>query len=330
MDLNTIWFLLIGVLLTGYAILDGFDLGAGILQLFASNEKEKETVLTAIAPFWDGNEVWLLTGGGAIFAAFPHVYATVFSGFYLAMMLLLVALIFRAISIEFRNQVDSSSWKRFWDMAFSLSSLVTALLLGVALGNIFIGIPLDAEMNYTGSFFTLFRPVPLLIGVSGVLMFCVQGAAFLSLKTDGGFQRTVRGWVRKSWLLYLVAIALTFVATLIINTESVVAIFDSVFGYLGLFLFLAGVITLPIFLNNTYDFKVFISSSLIILSMFLVVAGAIFPNMVPALNPENSLTIYNAASSQITLTVMLVIALLGMPIVIGYTIVIHRIFRKSI
>jgi cytochrome bd ubiquinol oxidase subunit II len=328
MDLNIIWFMLIGVLLVGYAVLDGFDLGAGMLQWFTRDETEKKTVLKAIGPFWDGNEVWLLTGGGAIFAAFPHVYATVFSGFYLAMMLLLVGLIFRALSIEFRNQVEHEGWKRFWDRAFSLSSLLVALLLGVALGNIFIGIPLDNGMNYTGSFFTLLRPVPLLVGLTGVAMLCLQGAAYLRLKSEGDLYERSRDWVRRSWLAFIVLAVLTALVTALVDMTRIQALFGSFFGYLAVAVWLAGVVLLPAFLKKEQNFRVFLSSSALIGSMFLIVAAAIFPNMVPALPAAHSLTIYNAASTPLTLTVMLVIALIGMPIVIAYTAYIHRIFRK--
>jgi len=328
MDLNTTWFLLIGVLLVGYAILDGFDLGVAILQLFTKSEADKKAIHDSIAPFWDGNEVWLLTGGGAIFAAFPHVYATVFSGFYLALMLLLVGLIFRAISIEFRNQVDNPTWKNFWDKAFSISSLVVTLLLGVALGNIFIGIPLDGQMNYTGSFFTLLRPVPLLVGLTGVLMFCTQGAAYLLLKTDGTLYTSAQGWIKKSWMLFIVFIVLTTVVTAIVDISKIGMLFSSVFGYLAVILLLGAIVLLPVFLKKEHNFRVFLSSSLMIASMFLIVGATIFPNMVPAQIPEYSLTIYNASSSQLTLTVMLIMALIGMPIVIGYTTFVYRVFRK--
>ncbi len=328
MDLNVTWFLLIGILLIGYSILDGFDLGAGILQLFTKSEEEKKILLDSIAPFWDGNEVWLLTGGGALFAAFPHVYATVFSGFYLALMLLLVALIFRALSIEFRNQVESRAWKNFWDKAFSISSLVTALLLGVALGNIFTGVPVDAQMNYTGSFFTLLRPLPLLIGITGVSMLCVQGAAYLLLKTEGSFYQNVQTWLKKSWMAFIGLIVLTTILTAIVDSSKMAPAFSSIIGWLAILILLYGVVTIPVFLKKEYNFRLFISSSLVILSMFLMVAVAIFPNLVPALNPMNSLTIYNASSSQKTLTVMLIIALIGMPIVIAYTTYVYRVFRK--
>ncbi|MBU2644501.1 cytochrome d ubiquinol oxidase subunit II [bacterium] len=328
MDLNIVWFLLIGVLLVGYAILDGFDLGAAILQLFAKKEEDRNAILKSIAPFWDGNEVWLLTGGGAIFAAFPHVYATVFSGFYLAMILLLVGLIFRALSIEFRNQVDSPAWKKFWDKAFSFSSLLVVLLLGVALGNIFIGIPLDGQMNYTGSFFTLLRPVPLFVGLTGVFMICTQGAAFLLLKTDKALYQSARSWVRMSWLLFVVFAVLTTIITALTDASKISLLFSSVVGYLATLLLLAGVILVPLFLKKEANFRVFLASSAIIGAMFLVVAGTIFPNMVPAQIPEYSLNIYNASSSQRTLFVMLIIALIGMPIVLGYTAFVHRVFRK--
>ncbi len=328
MDLNIIWFLLIGVLLVGYSVLDGFDLGAGILQLFTKGEEEKKALLKSIAPFWDGNEVWLLTGGGALFAAFPHVYATVFSGFYLALMLLLVALIFRAVSIEFRNQVESEGWKGFWDITFTVSSFVTALLLGVALGNIFTGIPLDGEMNYTGSFFTLLRPLPLFVGLTGVAMIITQGAAYLLMKTDGDLQARVKVWIKRSWLAFVILSVLTTLLTLIIDSSKVSAIFCGLAGWIALAVFLVGVILVRVFLAKDEFFKVFIASSLIIVSMFLVVGAAIYPNLVPALEAANSLNIYNSSSSQLTLTVMLVIALIGMPVVIAYTIYIYRAFRK--
>ncbi|MBU2515680.1 cytochrome d ubiquinol oxidase subunit II [bacterium] len=328
MDLNVTWFILIGVLLVGYSILDGFDLGAGILQLFTKNEEEKKILLNSIAPFWDGNEVWLLTGGGALFAAFPHVYATVFSGFYLALILLLVALIFRALSIEFRNQVESQTWKNFWDKAFSISSLVTALLLGVALGNIFTGVPIDGQMNYTGSFFTLLRPLPLLIGLTGVSMICVQGAAYLLLKTKGSFYKNVQTWAKKSWMVFVGLMILTTLLTAIVDSSKMAPIFSSVLGMLAMLILTYGVVTLPIYLKKEHNFRVFISSSLVILSMFMIVAVAIFPNLVPASNPLNSLNIYNASSSQLTLKVMFIIALIGMPIVLVYTTYIYRVFRK--
>ncbi len=329
MDLNIIWFLLIGFLLVGYSILDGYDLGTGIHHFFMKKESDKQTMVKVIAPFWDGNEVWLLTGGGAIFAAFPHVYATVFSGFYLAMIMLLIALIFRALSIEFRNEVESKIWQRFWDKAFAVSSLLAALLMGVALGNIYTGLPLDEQMNFTGSFFTLLRPLPLCIGISGVLMMATQGAAFQALKTSGQLQKSMKKKVKTSWLLYLVSITLTIIVVAITDFQKITILFLNPFGYLAMICFAAGVISLPFFLKNDALLQTFLASSLIIISMFLIVGVTVFPNMVPALDLVNSLTIYNASSSQKTLTTMLYIVLIGMPIVIFYTVFVYRVFRKG-
>ncbi len=189
LDLPTIWFLLIGVLIAGYAVLDGFDLGAGILHLWvARGDDQRRSVIAAIGPVWDGNEVWLLTAGGALFAAFPVVYATVFSGFYLALMLLLVALIFRAVAIEFRDQETSPRWRSAWDVAFAAGSLVAALLLGVAIGNIVMGLPLDADGLYRGGLLGLLRPFPLAVGLLTVALFSWHGAGWLVLKTDGDVQ----------------------------------------------------------------------------------------------------------------------------------------------
>ena len=168
LDLNTVWFMLIGVLFTGYAMLDGFDLGVGALHLFAKKDEERRIMLNAIGPVWDGNEVWLVTGGGALFAAFPNVYATVFSGFYFAFVLLLVALIFRAVAIEFRSKQPMRWWRQMWDVGFSLGSLLSSFLIGVAMGNIAWGVPIDARGEYAGTFWTLMRPYPVLLGVTTV------------------------------------------------------------------------------------------------------------------------------------------------------------------
>lgn len=328
MDLNIIWFILIGVLLTGYAILDGFDLGAGMLHVFVKEEADRKRLLQSIAPFWDGNEVWLITGCAGMFAAFPHAYATVFSGFYLAVMLLLVGLVFRGLSIECRNQVDTPGWKLFWDRVFSLSSLLVTLLLGVALGNIFTGLPIDAEMNYTGSFFTLLRPLPLVVGLTGVVMVTTQGASFLLLKTEGAFQVQAGKWVVTSWRLFVAFSLITFAVTLVTTPTTIGLLFDGGLGVGVALLWLGSVGLLPVFLKRQQYRRVFVSSSLVILAMFLIVGVTIFPNMVPAQIPQNSLTIYNSSSSPLTLQVMLIIALIGMPLVLAYTIYVYRVFRK--
>ena len=187
-DLQIIWFILVGVLFSGYAILDGFDLGTGALQLFIKGDENRRLTLNAVGPVWDGNEVWLITGGGALFAAFPYVYASVFSGFYLAFMLLLLTLIFRAVSIEFRSKQPMKWWRRGWDTTFSISSLLAALLIGVAMGNVTKGIPLDEQGNFTGTFLSLLNPYSVLLGLTTVALFSMHGGIYLLMKTQGSLQ----------------------------------------------------------------------------------------------------------------------------------------------
>ncbi|MFQ3587449.1 MAG: cytochrome d ubiquinol oxidase subunit II, partial [Fimbriimonadaceae bacterium] len=194
-DLQIAWWVLVGVLLIGYAILDGFDLGVGILYLFSKTDQQRRILLNAIGPVWDGNEVWLIVGGGALFAAFPDVYATVFSGFYTPFMLLLTALIFRAVAIEFRSKRESPKWRARWDASFSVASLLIALLTGVALGNIALGIPLDAQHEYVGGFFNLLNPYALIMGITTVALFSLHGAIYTVLKTEGELQEMAKKWM---------------------------------------------------------------------------------------------------------------------------------------
>ena len=203
-DLNTIWFILVGVLFTGYAMLDGFDLGIGALHLFTKDDKERRVMLNSIGPVWDGNEVWLVTGGGALFAAFPNVYATVFSGFYLALMLLLASLIFRAVAIEFRSKQPMRWWRQMWDIGFSVGSIVSALLIGVALGNIAWGVPIDANGEFAGTFLGLLKPYPLLVGVTTVALFMMHGAIYGVMKTEGALHDKLRGWAMNCIIFFVI------------------------------------------------------------------------------------------------------------------------------
>jgi cytochrome d ubiquinol oxidase subunit II len=215
MDLNAIWFFLVGALFTGYAILDGFDLGVGALHLLTRTDEERRLSINAIGPVWDGNEVWLVTGGGALFAAFPEVYATVLSGFYITFVLFLAALIFRAVAIEFRSKLPMPWWRKMWDINFSLSSLIAGLLLGVALGNIAWGIPLDDRGVFVGTFWGLVNPYALLTGVTTVALFMMHGCIYLHLKTEGDLQQRVRGWIRPCMVFFVVTYAVLTMATLI-------------------------------------------------------------------------------------------------------------------
>jgi cytochrome d ubiquinol oxidase subunit II len=206
-DLNTVWFLLIGALLSGYAILDGFDLGTGALHLFTKGDENRRIFINAIGPVWDGNEVWLVTGGGALFAAFPDVYAAAFSGFYSAFMLLLCALIFRAVAIEFRSKNASPAWRRNWDVAFSVSSVFIAFLMGVAIGNLVQGVPLTANREFMLSLFELLNPYGILVGITTVALFMMHASIFLSMKTAGPLHEQVRGWINNTTIFFVITYA---------------------------------------------------------------------------------------------------------------------------
>ncbi len=333
-DLNVIWFLLIGVLIIGYAILDGFDLGVGVLHLFTKDENEKRININAIGPVWDGNEVWLLTGGGALFAAFPIVYATVFSGFYIAFMLLLTALIFRAVSFEFRKYMESARSKKWWDLAFALGSLVPALLYGVAIGNVMRGLPIemkDGKVFSSITFLGLLNPYSLLVGVLVLVMFTMHGSIYMTMKSDNKQRQRMVNWANKTWIAFVVLYILATFATFFAASY----LFDGMlknflFWILFVVLFLS-IIYIPVALKAEKFGRAFLSSSVMIGVMILLMAISLFPRIVPSsIDLANSLTIYNAASTQRTLLTMLIIALIGMPLVIGYTIFIYRVFKGKV
>ena len=326
LDLPTIWFVLIGVLIGGYAVLDGFDLGAGILHLWvARTDEERRTVIAAIGPVWDGNEVWLLTAGGALFAAFPVVYATVFSGFYLAMMLLLVALIFRAVSIEFRDQEASPRWRTAWDVAFAAGSLVAALLLGVAIGNIVAGLPLDSDGQYRGGLLGLLRAFPLAVGLLTVALFAWHGAGWLVLKTDGDIQHRAQR-ARGVALVAVVVLWVAATALTMVDATDAWGPFGQPLAWLAPIAFLVAVGASWWLARAGREALAMVASGAAILSLLAIVGISLHPDLVPSTGPGASITIADAASSDLTLTVMLVIALVGMPLVLLYTAYVYSRF----
>ncbi|MFH2036740.1 MAG: cytochrome d ubiquinol oxidase subunit II [Candidatus Zixiibacteriota bacterium] len=327
-DLNITWFILYAVLIIGYAILDGFDFGVGVLSLFARGNQEKRIHMNSIGPVWDGNEVWLLTAGGALFAAFPIVYATVFSGFYLALMLVLTALIARAVSFEFRNKVDSDKWRKIWDWSFGLGSLLPAVLFGVAVGNIMRGVPIDGNGAYLGTFLGLLNPYSILIGVVTLVMFVMHGAIYMTLKTDGELRARMTQWATGGWIAFVV---LYFLATIYSFFEAGY-LFDNMFGNILFWVFfivlLVAIAVIPVMLKAKKYFISFLGSSAVILTIIGMTAVNMFPRMVPSsIDLAYSLTIYNASSTPRTLETMLYIALIGMPIVLVYTFFVYRIFK---
>jgi cytochrome d ubiquinol oxidase subunit II len=325
-ELQITWFLLIGVLLAGYAILDGFDLGVGFWHLFARKDEERRIFLRAIGPVWDGNEVWLLTGGGALFAAFPPVYASVFSGFYLALILVLLGLIFRVVSIEFRSQLQDPGWRSRWDVAFSLGSVIPAILFGVALGNLVRGVPLNESGDYIGGFFALLNPYSLLVGVTGLAMFATHGALYLVLKTEGGLQGKARAWVSKAWIVYLPLFLLSATWSLVAHQEGSILL-----PLVASLIALLAIVGIEVFNKAGAGGRAFLASAASIAALFCAAGSTIFPNLVRASNDASlSLSIFNASASQNSLTAMLIIALLGMPVVVGYTIFIYRTFAGPV
>ena len=327
-DLNTAWFILIGVLFTGYAILDGFDLGVGVLHFFARDNHERRISLNAIGPVWDGNEVWLITGGGALFAAFPIVYATVFSGFYLALMLLLAALIFRAVSLEFRGKVEAPAWQRFWDWAFGLGSLLPAILFGVAFGNIISGVPISESGAYMGTFIGMLNPYSILIGILSLVIFVMHGALYLAIKTDGELQQRLAKWAGSGWVATVIIYLLVTIFSFFETPHLFAGILGKPLFWIFLIVLLISIIYIPLGAKAGRYFRAFLASSITILSMLALAAVSMYPRLVTSsIDLAYSLTIFNASSTKRTLTTMLIIALIGMPIVIAYTIYIYRIFK---
>ncbi len=330
-DLNTVWFLLVGILLTGYAVLDGFDLGVGALHLFVRKDEERRILLNSIGPVWDGNEVWLVTGGGALFAAFPEVYATAFSGFYTAFMMLLAGLIFRAVAIEFRSKQEMGWWRSAWDFSFSISSILCSVLIGVAFGNILWGVPLTADHEFAGNFWTLIHPFSLLVGVLTLALFMMHGSIYLVMKTEGSLHDRVRVWVRRCMIFFIMTFAVATLAALLYAPNLSQPFKDHPVLFIVPVAGVFCIANIPRAIAHGWDFQAFLSSCGAMVFLMALAGLAMYPNLIlSAPNPENSLHIYNAASSPKTLQIMLVIALVGMPMVIAYTVSIYWIFRGKV
>jgi cytochrome d ubiquinol oxidase subunit II len=331
MDLNTTWFVLVGVLFCGYAILDGFDLGVGMLHLFARSDTQRRTLLNAIGPVWDGNEVWLVTAGGALFAAFPNVYATLFSGFYLPFMLLLTALIFRAVSIEFRSKQAHGAWRTIWDVGFFIGSLVASLLLGVLVGNLAWGIPLDAQHHYAGGFWNLLHPYALLVGITTAALFMMHGAIYLVMKTEGPLHDQVREWVRNTMIFFIICYAITTMATLLYVPRMGQPFRERPWLGIVAVLNMLAIANVPRAIYHKRDFSAFASSCFAILCLMGLFGIGLFPQMIPSNpDPAHGLDIWQGASSPKTLRIMLLIALVGMPLVLAYTVSIYWVFRGKV
>lgn len=331
-SLEFIWFSVFVVLVIGYAILDGFDMGVGMLHLFSKKDEERRVMLNAIGPIWDGNEVWLVTAGGALFAGFPDVYATLFSAFYTPFMALLCALIFRAVAIEFRSKQPMIWWRKTWDVLFSLASYAMALILGVFLGNLIRGIQLDAHKEFTGDLASLFHPYALLVGLMTLSLLMMHGAIFILMKTEGELHDKLRARVNPCIIFFIMCYSITTVATLIYMPHMVKTIQDRPFFFIVAMINMFAIANIPREISKGCDGRAFLSSCLNIICLMALFGIGTYPYVVRAINdPENlSLSIYNSASSLKTLEILILIAAIGVPLVISYTTAIYWIFRGKV
>lgn len=331
--LHLLWFVLLGVLLAGYAILDGFDLGVGILHLFVRKDEERRVLMNSIGPLWDGNEVWLVVFGGALFAAFPNAYAASFSGLYVPLMLVLLALIFRAVSMEFRSKQPMWWWRTTWDVAFSVASYLATFTFGVAVGNFQLGLPIGptGDVEEGVSLGMLFRPYPVVMGLFAVATFAMHGAIFLYAKTKGELQRRIHGWMWTTFGLFLVLYLLSTIYTLVAIPHATTTIQEHPWTWIVPILNVLAIANIPRMIHANRPLAAFLSSAATIAAFTFLFGLSLYPNMiVSSLDPAWSLTVVNAASTESTLFIMAIVAVLGMPFVLSYTAVVYWIFRGKV
>ncbi len=331
--INAVWFVVLAVMLVAYAILDGFDLGVGALHLFlARNDEERETAVATIGPVWNGNEVWLIAAGGSMVVAFPHLYAAAFSGFYLALMLVLWLLILRGVGIEFRHQVENDLWRHAWDLAFGVSSLLLAVLFGVAVGNVLRGLPLDAGGDFQGSFALMLNPFAVLCGLLGLVTLALHGATYLAMKTTGDFQARARRAITPLWAAAGIVLGLVIASSFVVRPD-----FPANFRAVPALLVIPAIAIvagsgIPVFAARGRDGRAFAASAAFIAGLLGSAAAGLFPRLLPALagSPHPGLDIYNSASPAASQQVALVIYLVGMTIVAVYLVRIYRVWRGKI
>jgi len=319
-DYTTWWFLVFGGIISGYAILDGFDLGAGALHLFLKKENSRRIAMNAIGPVWDGNEVWLVIGGGALFAGFPVAYAAVFSAFYLPAFIFLIGLIWRAVAIEFRSKEPGLKWRLAWDLIYSFACIVVTLSLGLMLGNVALGLPLNTNHEFTGNTLTFFNLFSILVAVTTLALFMMHGAIYLAMKTENRLYTKLTILAKKFTVFFIVAFALTSLYTLLYVPHMSDKIRSNPLYFIFPVLMFLAIANIPRQLRKANYRFAFISSSVTIASLLIAVAVEVFPNLLLASNdPAYSITIHNAASSEKTMKILLLIALTGTPLVAIYT-----------
>ena len=331
-EYETWWYLVIGGLFSGYAILDGFDLGAGAWHLFFKKERSRRIALNAVGPVWDGNEVWLVIGGGALFAGFPVVYATLLSSMYIPFMLFLAALIFRAISIEFRSKEPMKWWRTFWDIAYSVSSISLAILLGVVLGNVLQGIAIGADYQYKGSgFWEFLNPYAIMVGITTLALFMTHGAIYLTMKTEGRLFTKITILLRRSIAFFMVSFGITTLYTLIYIPHLSDDFKNDPRLFIVPILAFLTIANLPRLIRKQKYRSAFIFSSLTVSLLLILVAIELYPVLLLSTVDEMyNIDIHNGASSKKSLGIMLWMALIGAPLVGLYTLFVYRTFRGKV
>lgn len=327
-----VWFVILNILLIGYAILDGFDLGVGILHPFvAKTDRERRLVMNSIGPLWDGNEVWLVTFGGALFAMFPNAYASIFSAFYLPFVLLLFALIFRAVSLEFRSKRTNTFWRNFWDLLFFIGSTMATFLFGVAVGATMQGLELSELGDYQGTLLDLLSGFSVSVGLFSVALFAMHGAIYLYLKTEGELQQRLFTWMKGTYYLYLALFIIVTLWSVFLVPASLQHFGDYPLLWLVPLINVLAIANIPRAIARKKPLYAFFNSCFTIAALVFLFSAAIFPDLLPASNNSAfSITIFNAASSMLTQKIGLVIVALGMPMVLSYTILIYWTFRGKV
>lgn len=330
-EYNVWWFLVFGAVISGYAILDGFDLGAGALHLFLKKEQSRQIAFKAIEPVWDGNEVWLVIGGGALFAGFPVAYAAIFSAFYIPFMIFLMGIIFRAVAIEFRNKKSMKWWLRTWDIVYCISSAVIALSLGLMLGNVAYGLPLNAEKEFAGSNYSFFHPFTIMVAITTLALFMMHGAIYLTMKTENRLYAKLHLLSNNFTVFFVLSFVITTIYTLLYIPHLSDYFKTHPVSFIIPISMILAIANIPRQIKKGKYRYAFLSSAATIALLLIMVAIEVFPFLLYSTGaPGNSITIYNAASSGKTMKTLLIFAVIGIPLVASYTAIVFWTFKGKV
>ena len=331
MDYSTWWFLVFGAVISGYAILDGFDLGAGALHLLLKKEQSRRIALNAIGPIWDGNEVWLVIGGGALFAGFPVAYAAIFSAFYVPFMVFLVAIIFRGVAIEFRSKEPMLWWRKTWDVVYCVASSIMALSLGLMLGNVAYGIPLNDRHEFTGDWWYFFHPFTIMVAITTLFLFMMHGAIFLAMKTEQRLFAKINLLAKRFTVFFVLSFVVTTLYTLLYIPHLTDFFRNNPSFFIVPVVMVLAIADIPRELKKGKFRMAFISSSITIAMLLIMVASEVFPYLLYSTeDTRNSITVHNAAASIKTMRILLIIALIGTPLAAIYTSFVFWTFKGKV